>query len=328
MKLPDIVESTIEEEVSKYKISLLKEYSQNLSNKYMSEKRTGKTLLSLEEEAIAYSVIRMPATFGAITNALTNTLENNDIELNSLLDIGAGTGAASLAASELLDFKEVICIEREKAMRNLGQKLTSNTSTVLKNAKWIDADILKEDFNEKADLVIVSYMINELRKEDRIKVLNKLIDCTNKILLIVEPGTPEGFANIKQIREEVINKGLKIIAPCTSQNKCMINDGDWCGFSVRVQRTKTHKILKNGDVPYEDEKFSYIAISKIGGKNANTRILRHPIVQGKMIRLKLCTNSGIEEVIVTKKHAELYKDIKKKKVGDSIDNKIDILLER
>ena len=255
-------------------------------------------------------------------------MENIDVEINSLLDVGAGTGAGSIAVSEMLDLKEIICVEREDAMRKVGQKIMHQGNLALKTAKWINLDILKDEITEKADLVIVSYMINELKEDDRIKVLNKLIACTNKILLIIEPGTPEGFSNIKQIRNEVINKGLKILAPCVSQGKCGLKEGDWCSSSVRVQRTKTHKILKNGDVPYEDEKFSYIAISKVGGQNANSRILRHPIVQGKMIKLKLCTNSGIEEVTVTKKYSELYKEIKRKKVGDSIDNKIDILLER
>ena len=328
MKLPDYVERKIEEELSKYKLSVLKEYSQNLSNKYMNEKRTGKTLLSLEEEVLAYSVIRMPATFGAITNALVNTLENNDIEIDSLLDIGAGTGAGSIAVSEILGLNEIVCVEREKSMMNLGKKIMSEGNTSLKNAKWIDVDFLKEDFTRKADLVIVSYMINELKEEDRIRIFNKLIECTNKILLIVEPGTPEGFANIKKIREEAINRNLNILAPCPSHCTCMLEKNDWCSSSVRVQRTKAHKILKNGDVPYEDEKFSYISISKSEWQKANARILRHPIVQGKMIKLKLCTNSGIKEVTVTKKYSDLYKEVKKKKVGDSIDDKIDILLER
>lgn len=318
MKLPDNLEKLIEEEVNKYKLSELKEYSEKLSNKYMSEKRTGKTLLSQKEEAVTYSVIRMPATFGAIYNALNQALENKNIEIKSLLDIGAGTGAASFAVSELIDIKQITCLEREKVMMQLGKKLMSQGNYSLKNAKWIDNDIIKDGLNEKADLVIVSYMINELKEEDRLIILDKLLESTNKILLIVEPGTPEGFKNIKKIREEVINKKLNILAPCTHKKKCPLSDDDWCSSVVRVQRTKIHKILKDGDVPFEDEKFSYIAISKQEYNNARARILRHPIIQNKMIKLKLCTESGIQELTITKKNSDIYKKIKKKKVGDSI----------
>lgn len=324
MKLPDSLEMLIEEETNQYKLSELKEYSEKLSDKYMNEKRTGKTLLSKKEEAIVYSVIRMPATFGAIYTSLSKALENVDVEINSLLDIGAGTGAGSFAVSELLDIKNITCLERETAMMELGKKLMLNEG--LENVKWIDKDFIKDEINEKADLVIVSYMINELKEEDRILVLDKLLSCTNKILLIVEPGTPEGFKNIKKIRDEIIRRRLHILAPCTHHEKCQLSEDDWCSSLVRVQRTKIHKILKGGDVPFEDEKFSYIAISPNLNNKTYARILRHPIIQNKMIRLKLCTEKNIQEVIVTKKNTDLYKEIKKKNIGDSIDEKIKKLL--
>ena len=321
MKLPDILEESIEKEVSQYKLVNLKEYSHFLSTKYMMEKRTGNTLLSKKEEAVAYSVIRMPATFGAIKSSLNSILEvNNNLKIKSLLDIGAGTGAATWAASELIDIETVTCIEREKVMRELGIKLMGNGSSVLKKAKWIDKDIIKDELDEKADLVIVSYMINELKECDRIRILDKLLKVTNELLLIVEPGTPEGFKNIKMIREEAIKRNFNIVSPCTHCKECELSEEDWCSSCVRVQRTKIHKILKSGDVPYEDEKFSYVAISKKLTMQAEGRILRHPIIQNKMIKMKLCTSNGIKEVIITKKHGELYKDAKKKKIGDNLNN--------
>lgn len=321
MKLPDRLENLIEKEVDKYKITVLKEYSQNLSNKYMGEKRTGKTLLNQEVEAVAYSVIRMPATFGAIISSLNNILENNcDLKITSLLDIGAGTGAASWAVNEILDLESITCIEREKVMSNLGKRLMQSGNDVLRKAKWIDKDIIRDNINEKADLVVVSYMINELKEEDRVGIIEKLLNFTNKVLLIIEPGTPEGFKNIKKIRNEAIKRNLNIIAPCTHCNECELPEDDWCSSVVRVQRSKVHKILKSGDVPFEDEKFSYIAISKIESNHADVRILRHPIIQNKMVRLKLCTENGIHEVTVTKKYADIYKEVKKKNVGDSINS--------
>ena len=328
MKLPDILENLIESEVLKHKINNLKEYSHNLSNKYMNANRTGKSLLSEDEEAIAYSVIRMPATFGAIKTALDKILENNsDLVIKSLLDIGAGTGAGSWAANEVLNLEDIICVERENAMSKFGMKFMANSNSALKNAEWINIDILKDDIQKNADLVIVSYMINELREEDRNIIFEKLLNMTNKILLIVEPGTPEGFKNIKKIRKEAIKKKLNIIAPCTHYGECRLPEGDWCSSSVRVQRNKIHKLLKSGDVPFEDEKFSYIAISKVETNQAYARILRHPIIQSKIIKLKLCTEKGIDEIIVTKKYSQIYKETKKKNIGDSMDEKINELIK-
>lgn len=83
-----------------------------------------------------------------------------------------------------------------------------------------------------------------------------------------------------------------------------------------MERTKLHKLLKNAELPYEDEKFSYIVISKESYDNSGIRILRHPIIEKGKITLKVCHNGNIEKMVVTKKDKELFKNVKKKKCGD------------
>lgn len=318
MKIPQLLETAIENETKNIKITELKKHAQNLSNKYMKEERTGKSLVSKEIEALAYSIMRMPATFGAISTALKyalNLLPN--IEINSVLDIGAGTGAAIWAINEFLNPNKTTCIEREQAMRIIGGKLLKYNNEI-KNVEWIDANITNCEFPEKADLIIVSYMINELKPEEREKLIHKLLKIESKLILIIEPGTPEGFKNIKNIQKQVIDEGAYILAPCTMQNVCPLPEDDWCHTTVRIERTKIHKLLKDGDAPYEDEKFSYIAITKEKYQTKTSRILRHPIIEKGKITLKLCTNGHIEEKIVTKKEGEIFKQAKKKKCGDEL----------
>ena len=48
----------------------------------------------------------------------------------------------------------------------------------------------REKLKEEADLVIVSYVLNEMKKEERIKVLEKIWNATKDVLIIIEPGTP------------------------------------------------------------------------------------------------------------------------------------------
>ena len=318
MKIPDLLERAIEEEIQGVKITELKEIAQELSNRYMNEKRSGQTLLSKEKEALAYLGIRMPATFCAVTTALKHTLsvaQNCNVE--TVLDIGAGTGAAVWAINEQIDTTKITCLEREEAMRQVGQSLMKQ-SEELSKVEWINADITKAEEIKGADLIISSYMINELKQEERRKVIEKLLNLESKIILIIEPGTPEGFKNIKQIQEIALEKGANIIAPCTHQGMCKLPEDDWCHSTVRVERSKIQKILKSGDAPYEDEKFSYIAISKEKFETAQSRILRHPIIETGKITLKLCKNGNIEQKIITKKEKEPFKEAKKKKCGDSI----------
>lgn len=318
MKIPDLLERAIEEEIQGVKITELKEIAQELSNRYMNEKRSGQTLLSKEKEALAYLGIRMPATFCAVTTALKHTLsvaQNCNIE--TVLDIGTGTGASVWAINEQIDTAKITCLEREEAMRKVGQSVMKK-SEELSKVEWIDADITKTEDIKGAGLIVSSYMINELKQEERKKIIQKLLNLESKIILIVEPGTPEGFKNIKEIQKIALESGAYIIAPCTHQQPCKLPEDDWCHTTVRVERSKIQKILKSGDAPYEDEKFSYIAISKEKFETAQSRILRHPIIETGKITLKLCKNGNIEQKVITKKEKEVFKQCKKKKCGDSI----------
>lgn len=317
MEIPKTLESAIEEEITNIKISELKEEAKQLSYRYMNKTRTGESFITSELQAITYSIIRMPATYGAVTTALKNCLELIDINIETLLDVGAGTGSATWATSNLINLKNVTCIERESYMQRLGSKLM-DSNELLKDVTWITKDILKNPISEKADLVIASYMTNELLDEERINVLNQLINATNGVLLIIEPGTPEGHKIIKNIKKYCVENNLYVIAPCVSQEECKLDNNNWCHSTCRIQRTKIHKILKDGDAPYEDEKFSYIAVSKQKIKNQNSRILRHPIIKSGFVNLELCTKDGIKNVTISKKDGDLYKQAKKKNCGDSL----------
>lgn len=318
MKISDLLENAIEKEIQGIKITELKELAQKLSSRYMNEKREGQTLLSKEKEALAYSGMRMPATFCAVTVALRNTLNiAKNCEIETVLDIGAGTGAVAWAINELINPKEITCLEREEAMRTVGQALIKYNSE-MKKVQWISDDITNSNVVTGADLIVASYIINELKQEERKNVIKKLLDLESKIILIIEPGTPEGFKNIKEIQKIALENGRFIIAPCTTQQICKLSESDWCHSTVRVERNKMHKILKSGELPYEDEKFSYIAISKENLGTAESRILRHPMIETGKITLKLCTNGNVEEKIITKKEKEKFKQAKKKKCGDAI----------
>ena len=321
MKLPDLLENAIENEVSKYDIKVLKEKALNLSNRYMTEERKGKTFINDFLVAVAYSVIRMPATYSAIRESLEKTLEIYNPGIKSVLDIGSGTGAAEWVIDDILDVDDITCLEREKDMRDIS-KIYFSYNENLKSVKFIDADILKEDLNLKKDLCILSYMINELDEHKRLEIVKKALNATNKIMLIVEPGTPEGFNNIKKIRDFAYEEGYSIIAPCTGFcGRCDIKEDDWCASSIRVQRTKIHKYLKDADVPFEDEKFSYIAISKEKidlNDNEYLRILRHPKIENGRVTVKFCQNGEIIEKVITKKDKELFKKVKKKNIGDIV----------
>ncbi|MDI3478130.1 MAG: hypothetical protein PWQ59_1655 [Thermoanaerobacterium sp.] len=274
------------------------------------------------DETIAYVVYRMPATYGAIYTVLNHVKEvYNDFRLKSLLDVGAGPGTAMWAATAIWhDIDQITLLERDENMINIGKKLSSNSHHhSITNAKWLKVD-LNRSFNAyRHDIVIASYSIGELNEDVQSKIIKKLWESANDILIIIEPGTKIGFSRIKRARETLISLGAHVIAPCPHDKECPIKDNDWCHFSSRIQRTSLHRKVKNGELPYEDEKFSYICASKNPPENINGRIIRHPQIRKGHVIIELCTKEGIKQVTVTKSNRDIYKKVRNLKWGSTFD---------
>jgi len=315
MELDENIKNIVEELSSKYKLNDLKKCSFDISGKYLDNNSLHNRLVVSEKEVLTYAIVRMPATYSAVYDVLKYSFEIYKPQINSVLDIGCGVGTASIALSHYLDQKVAYTmLEREEEMISLGKKFTSNLNAIWKSVDYVENKIL-----DKADLVIASYTLNEVQIGKRKEVLKSLYDAANEMLIIVEPGTPSNFLSIKEYREELVKLGGYIIAPCPQCEKCLIEDNDWCHFSTRVSRSKIHKFLKEGEAPFEDEKYTYIAISKKPfDKEMYHRILRHPNIRGNTVEVTTCSSNGINKFNITKSSKEHFKEIKKKHCGDKI----------
>lgn len=316
MDIPEGLKDSINKLLSENKVSNIIENAQTISNRYRKNDGKGKRLLTNESEAVSYATSRMPATYAAVYSVFKQILANYNEKMTSLLDVGAGTGAGTWAVNEIENMSQITCLEIEKSMSNIGKKLMKNTA--LDNVQWKSYDILQDEIVEKADIVLTSYMINELPEQEREKAVLKLWQATDKLMVVIEPGTPEGFKNILNIRNLIKEQGGYIVAPCCCNDGCPIKENDWCAFYARVARSSIHRQAKGGNLGYEDEKFSYIAFSKMPVEITGERILRHPQINSGFVKVKLCTADGIQEKTYSKKDGEIYKKIKKLDAGEKI----------
>ena len=309
MNLPVNIREKLDELAASEDIKRLEKAAVRLSENY----RRGEHISASDKtELLAYSIVRRPATFGAVSRALELSLELYGDVIGSVLDAGAGTGAAAIAAEALTDCSDIICLEREGGMRELGHIFAPHL-------RWLECDITK-DIDEKADLVLCSYCLNELSDDCRSSVTAALAKAANKLLLIVEPGTPRSFEAMRKTREELLALGMNIIAPCPGNGTCPLPRDDWCHFTARIARSKLHKRLKGGDAPYEDEKFCFLAAAwecsdKDTGVQSSARIIRHPIIEAGKITLRLCSENGITDKLVTRSDP-LFKRARKADTGD------------
>ena len=318
MEFPTALRTALEESLLGQKQSLLTREAQALSERYRMQTGRGRRLLTEDLQAAAYAAVRMPATFGAVCRALEWTLAGTSLRPSTLLDAGAGTGAASFAAAEYLPLRHVSCLEREGAMSRLGRHLMDRAgSGVLQQADWQACDLSREDVPHSAGLVVASYVLGEMESADRVHTVDKLWNASAQLLLIVEPGTPAAFSQLREIRTHLLGQGAHLIAPCPQQGDCPVCGADWCHFTCRVARSKLHRQLKGGDAPFEDEKFCYLAFARTEPARASARIRRHPRIETGKIMLELCTADGLEQCVVRKRDGSAFKRARKSRCGDA-----------
>ncbi len=278
--------------------------------------------LRTEEERIAYLLVRMPATFAACRRALELVqAASPGLRPSSMLDLGAGPGTASWAGVETFpSLERVSMVERDSGMVNLGRVLMSGSEQkVLGNAAWETGDFARWQPRE-ADLIVISYAVGELAPAATERLVCEAWKVTRQALVVVEPGTRAGFATVEKIRSAMISAGATIAAPCPHELACpMAAAGDWCHFSQRVERSSAHRRIKGGELGHEDEKFSFVAFTKVGVNRPDGRVVRHPIYRPKLVQMTLCTSEGLKDVTVTKSQGERYRMAKKAEWGSALD---------
>ena len=280
--------------------------AQAISESYRLRTGHGERLLTRAGEAAAYAAARMPATYASAHAALSEALFASGAAPRTLLDCGAGTGAVSWAADALLALENVTCLEREEAMRSVGRQLMGAGSGALRAARWETCDLAQDAPLPQAELVCEGYMLGELPESMRLPVAERLWDAAQQMAVFIEPGTPQGFANLRAVRTMLMERGAHIAAPCPAgTGDCPMAGEDWCHFTVRVQRTQLHRALKGGDAPYEDEKYCYLAATRgAPGNTCALRVLRHPQIAPGRIGATLCEGGRMTERTFTKKDAQ------------------------
>lgn len=317
MQLPSSLQDAIANVTASLGLHQLIEAREELTKRYR-QPIPGSQFMTTDVQRQSYVISRMPATYAALQMAFKAIKQRTDLPIKSILDLGAGPGTGMWAACDNFPgIEKITLLEKDKALLNLGKKLTEySEQQIIREANWLEGDLEKITDLPLHDLIILSYSIGELHPEKIQSLLNMCWNATQQLLLIVEPGTPIGFERIRSIRCQLIDTGAYLIAPCPHHLACPMAGGDWCHFSARVERTSLHRRLKGGTLGYEDEKFSYVAATKEAFPLPTSRILSQPIRHSGHLVLKLCTAEGVKQPTISKKMGDLYKQARKADWGD------------
>lgn len=275
-------------------------------------------------QTTAYAVARMPATFAACRAVFARLAQVMPAFVpQSLLDVGAGTGAASWAAiMQWPDIGSVTMLDRNPALATLARRLAD--AGPLASAEILACDLSAQ--KPKADLVVASYVLAELPEDQAALVARDLWQCADGALALIEPGTPDGFARIRAARALLIAAGAHVAAPCTHDRDCPLQDrsvcesgsdklNDWCHFSQRLPRSRDHMLLKDANAPFEDERYSYVVATR-GKVSSGTRILAPPLETKPGVTFKLCDETGLRAQFVASRDKDEYRRVRKLGWGD------------
>jgi ribosomal protein RSM22 (predicted rRNA methylase) len=170
-----------------------------------------------------------------------------------------------------------------------------------------------------ADLVVLSYALGELAEPRAGPAMERALALASGALVVVEPGTPAGFARVRAVRDRLRAAGATIAAPCPHDDACPMAGGDWCHFAVRLDRSRAHRQSKHAALGWEDEKFAYVVAVRDAAllrARAEARVIRRPRKETGHVRLALCAPGGLVEAVVTRR-APTYRAARDASWGDA-----------
>ena len=315
MELPSALRQAVDAALESVPPRALAAASAALTQRYRDEVRDGRLHVADDLAARAYLAARLPATYAAIRAALGAVADRRpEFAPSSLLDFGAGPGTALWAVRDCWpDLDAATLIEASAAMQAFGADF-ARASGVARIDWRKDAAL-----STQSDVVTLAYVLDELDAAERAVLIRRLWSLTGDTLLIVEPGTPAGWQRILDARALLLADGARMVAPCAHAQACPLVAPDWCHFSRRVARSRVHLQAKNAEVPWEDEKFSYLAVTRNSTVLPVARVIASPRAGSGKVALKLCESDGeARTVLITKREGARFKAARRAGWGDSL----------
>ncbi len=307
----------------------LKKASESVRTRYRDDAAKNADLrIRTGEEAQGYLAWRFPVTAMVIQEVMSRLKERlPDFQPETVLDLGAGPAVSVMPlASHFPALKKITLVEAQPAMQEAGHGILQQFGQLV--PPGLEIEEVRGSFLDarlpRAELVLASYALNELTPDEIGKLSVRLDESAARAAVLIVPGTPQHFRKLLTARNRLLEKGFRIIAPCTFTGGCHMEDEtDWCHFYERVQRSSLLRRLKEGELAYEDEKFSYLIVVREGlwpepeAGAGVARIIRHPMIFKGRREVTLCHETGITMIQFTKRrHPTTYRDLRSRGWGD------------
>lgn len=239
-----------------------------------------------EKNVAAYVAARMPAVYGAVHRVLSEVSTRlPDFTPSRVLDYGSGPGTVLWAMREVWPdaLEHVNLVEPSRAMTTACRTLLQDVENLPLIKVHPSLALFSRGLRKSTrphDLVVASYALGELlTPSERVTVVRQLWALTSDVLVLIEPGTPQGSRTVRESRAHILQLekkklrregagGAFVVAPCPHDGQCpMDKTSNWCHFIQRLERTTSQRVTKRHSKPtplraYEDEKFSFVVLRR------------------------------------------------------------------
>ena len=115
---------------------------------------------------------------------------------------------------------------------------------------------------EAADLVIASYVIGEIGEAERTRARRTDVGEDPRHAAGRRARHAGGLCADHRAARATDRAGRACRRALPARRRCPLAAPDWCHFTQRLPRSRAHKQLKGAELPFEDEKFAYVALTR------------------------------------------------------------------
>lgn len=194
-----------------------------------------------------------------------------------VLDLGAGTGAASKAIRGRWESAEIVAIDKVAGPGILRADVTRGLRPAGAQGRF--------------DLIVAAHLLNELALDEDGRTRLVLGWCRELLeddgtCILVEPALRETSRGLLAVRDRLIAAGLFVVAPCLWQGPCpaLTRERDFCHMSAAAIAQGRSRV-----------DFSYLVLRKQGVANADHSVFRmvsDPMKDKGRLRLFACGPAG------------------------------------